>query len=311
MMNTMSLSVVINTKNSAVTLKKALDSVKSLADEIVIVDMRSTDETLSIAKKYTQKISSFNDVGYVEPARNFAISKATKDWVLVLDADEEVSDGLRQIIKQIISGQVDINGQADAYFIPRQNIIFNKKIEKTGWWPDYQLRLFKTGAVKWSDEIHSIPEVLGNTLSLPADDRFAIIHHNYQTVEQFVERLNRYTTAHLVTKNADDKSTPLTTAQLLETFTKELTSRLFAQKGIDEGVHGLGLSLMQSMYQVVVELKKWQNAGFPVSGNDQIETLSVIQAWQEELFFWIADWHVQHSSGLAKVIWKIRRRLRV
>jgi hypothetical protein len=307
----MSLSVVINTKNVAPTLEKALLSVKPIADEIVIVDMHSTDQTLSIAKKFTQKIFPFNDVGYVEPARNFAISKATKDWILVLDADEEVSPGLQDAIQKVVAGQLDPVWQADAYFIPRQNIIFNKKIDKTGWWPDYQLRLFKKDIVIWSDEIHSIPEVNGQVFSLPADEQLALIHQNYQSVEQFVERLNRYTTAHLTSRRVAESTMPLTSAALIETFTKEFTSRLFAQRGIDEGLHGVGLSLLQSMYQVVVELKKWQALGFSPSENDQEEALNVIQNWQEELYFWVADWHVQHSRGIPQLIWRVRRKLRI
>ena len=75
----MSISVVINTKNTEKTLAAALKSVVHVADEIIVVDMHSTDETVAIAKKYTSKIFQYKDVGYVEPARNFAIQKATQE----------------------------------------------------------------------------------------------------------------------------------------------------------------------------------------------------------------------------------------
>src|SRR5258708_5586692 len=191
----MSLSVVINTKNMGGTIRRALESIKDVATEIVIVDMNSTDETLKIAYQYTDKIFTYEkDLLFADPARNFALSKATGDWILVIDADEELSDSLKSMMKLIMSGKMDANLQADCYFIPRRNIIFGKRMEKTGWWPDYQLRFFKRGQAEWTDKVHTPPITHGKVVQLPAKDELAIIHHNYQTVAQYVERLNRYTT---------------------------------------------------------------------------------------------------------------------
>jgi glycosyltransferase involved in cell wall biosynthesis len=81
------LSVVINTKNAAKTLPRTLQSV-TFADEIVVVDMQSTDETKTLAAEVTDSIYDYDDVGYVEPARNFAISKASSEWIVIVDVDE-------------------------------------------------------------------------------------------------------------------------------------------------------------------------------------------------------------------------------
>src|SRR5688500_1083795 len=96
------LSVVINTKNSERTLKAALDSVQ-FATEIIVMDMHSKDDTTKIAEKAKAKVFTHPDVGYVEPARNAAIAKATHDWVFILDADEVVPEKLAKVLGEIVS----------------------------------------------------------------------------------------------------------------------------------------------------------------------------------------------------------------
>jgi glycosyltransferase involved in cell wall biosynthesis len=152
MEKTLLLSVVINTKNSSATLEKALGSVRSFADEIVVMDMQSTDNTLEIAKKYDCQVYSHKDVGYVEPARNAAIAKAKGEWIFILDADEEAPDKLKDLVSELSTTTTD------SYFVPRSNIIFGRAVN-TGWWPDYILRLFRKDHVTWSDELHAVPQV--------------------------------------------------------------------------------------------------------------------------------------------------------
>ena len=130
------ISVVINTFNEEKNIKGCLESVKWV-DEIVVVDMYSDDRTVQIVQDYTDKIFMHKRVGHVEPARNFAISKATGDWVLVLDADERVPRSLATKLKQIV--RENPHGVSAVSF-PRKNVFFNKWIRHTGWWPDYKRR---------------------------------------------------------------------------------------------------------------------------------------------------------------------------
>jgi len=144
-MNT--LSVVITAFNEERKIKECLESVKDLAWEIIIVDNSSTDKTVDVAKKYTQKIySQKNDPQNIDIQKNFGFSKARGEWILSLDADERVIPELAEEIRGEIEREE--NG-VKGYFIPRKNIIFGKWIEHTGWWPDYQLRLFKKGKGKY------------------------------------------------------------------------------------------------------------------------------------------------------------------
>lgn len=304
----MKLSVVIFTKNAETFLDTALKSVK-FADEIVVVDMMSTDNTVKIAKKYTTSIYAHEDVGYVEPARNFGISKAKGDWILILDADEEVSQELARVIKGVLKADEKGELTADCYYIPRKNLIFGKWIEKTGWWPDYILRFFKKGHIEWSDEIHSIPITSGEVRELPAVKEIAIIHHNYQHVEQYISRMNKYSSIQAEEiSNSDDLE--LNSKFIFRKFSSELLSRLFAQRGINDGSHGLSLSLLQAISEASVAMKVWDQRGFPETDKFQEEQLiEEIVQFKKELSYWIADWQVENNTGFVKFIWQIRRKL--
>lgn len=298
------VSVIINTKNAAKTLKRALDSVKQ-AQEIVIVDMHSDDDTIAIAKKYTSKIFKHADVGYVEPARNFAIQKATQDWVLLLDADEEFQPALLEKVKSLIETKSDVT----CYYIPRKNIIFGKWVEKTGWWPDYQPRLFKKDAVVWKDEVHSPPVITGNSEYLPVNSELAIIHHNYDSVSDYLQRLDRYTT--ISSKEDFTDKSKISGAELVKSFSDELLRRLFLDKGLDEGVHGVGLSFLQSMYQLVIQLKKWELQSTKDAAGSVSATIKQVTEFKKDLAYWIADYHVQHSSGFSQMVWRFRKKLKI
>ena len=169
----MKLSVVITTKNAATTLERTLESVK-FADEIVVVDMMSTDETVRIARKFTDNIFTTPDVGYVEPARNFSLSKARGEWILVVDADEVISETLRDYLLELLATDSDIA----SYSLARKNLIFGDWVQTAGWWPDYQPRLFRRGKVIWSDLLHSKPAIDGKSEKLPDKAELAIEHHN-------------------------------------------------------------------------------------------------------------------------------------
>lgn len=302
-MSSNSISVVINTKNAAATVKKALDSVQ-WAQEIIVMDMHSEDETEEIAKTAKAQIFTHPDVGYVEPARNKALEKATGNWILVLDADEEVPPSLAARLKQLAAG----DATADAYFLPRKNIVFSTWYQYAGWWPDYQLRFFKNGVVTWSEEIHQPPHIQGSHDHLAPQEKNALIHHNYQTVEQFLTRLNRYT-SHEVSSR--DQSNTTTTSDVISNFNNELMARLFKHKGIDGGVHGVGISYLQAMYELVVRLKQWQSNDFPETQHDQTQTIAELRQFQSALNYWIADWQATHTSGLAKLYWLVRKKLKI
>lgn len=300
----MTISVVINTKNAAATLDRALKSV-AWADQLVVMDMHSADDTKKIALKHKADFFTHPDVGYVEPARNAAIAKAKSDWVFILDADEEVPKSLATTLQRLAEG----DATAVAYYLPRKNIVFDHWYQHAGWWPDYQLRLFKKGSVEWSDQIHQAPKISGTHDFIAPIEEHAIIHHNYQTVEQFIDRLNRYTSHEVPSRAATAK--PANSKAVLTAFKNEFMARMFRHHGIDGGLHGVSLSLLQAMYESIVVLKQWQAAGFTPQPNQQQQAISALRQWQADLNYWIADWHIQHSSGLVQLWWRVRKRLKI
>ncbi len=300
----MNLSAVVNTKNCADSLERCLQSL-SFADEIVIVDMHSDDDTVKIARQFTDKIFYHKDVGYVEPARNFAIDQAQGEWILVVDADEAIAPSLAAKIEELMA-----DDDYESYFIPRKNIIFKRWIKGAGWWPDYQMRLFKKGKVVWQDKIHSIPKIKGSSHRLPARDDYAIIHYHYQTIQQFIERMNRYTDVEAdgIKLKFEQMMKPL-----LLSFHQEFLNRFFSKKAIELENHGIVLSYLQSFYQLVTQLKLWEKQGF-AEGSDntsQVQVIQYLESVLSEYRFWIADWHINHTSGVRRMYWRIRKKLKV
>jgi glycosyltransferase involved in cell wall biosynthesis len=291
----MTISVVIHTKNSEKTLASALNSV-IWADEMIVIDMHSTDSTVEIASHYTKHIFQFKDVGYVEPARNFGISKATSDWILILDADEEIPESLARRLQKLTILQTE------AWELPRKNLVFGHWLQYSGWWPDYIPRFFKRGSVDWPEFIHSVPKITGEVLQLPAEERFAIIHHNYPTVESFVDRLNKYTT---ITAMENKK----TDGTAFSSFWHEFESRFFLHEGYKDGEAGLHASLMQSFYEAVKYIKQWENLA---SKNAPVDVDKILNMLQPELAYWRADYKIRTSKNLLnRQYWRIRRKFKL
>ena len=113
------ISVVINTLNEEKNLPRAIKSVKDWVYEVVVVDMHSDDSTVELARSLGARIFNHKKMGYVEPARNYAITKAKGDWILVLDADEEIPGRLASKLKALAQ-----ESEASYYAVPRKNIVF-------------------------------------------------------------------------------------------------------------------------------------------------------------------------------------------
>lgn len=295
------LSVVINTLNEAKNLPKAIASVKSLADEIVVVDMQSDDGTPEIAKKLGAKVFNHKKTGYVEPARNFAISKTVNPWILVLDADEEVTLKLAQEIQKILK-----NPDADYYRIPRKNIIFGSWIKHSRWWPDYNIRLFKKDFVSWNEVIHMVPMTQGVGGQIEEKEELAIIHHNYETLEQFIERMNRYTSLHA--KIRFEEGYKFSWKDVVSKPMNEFLSRYFFGEGYKDGLHGLSLSLLQAFSELTLYLKIWQMEKFKKENTGINDVIDLMRDSEKELHFWQNDTLYKESG---KITDRIRRKFKI
>jgi len=179
------LSVVLITLNEAANLPRTLESV-SWAQEIVVVDSGSTDATLEIARKARAHIFEEPWKGF-SAQKNSAIAHASCDWVLSLDADEELSPELAREIQTLLSGEPAFS----AYRIPRLNHFLGRPLRHGGYWPDPKLRLFRSGTARFAERpVHESMETAGPIGKL----KNPLLHHCYPTLEDYIEHMNRYST---------------------------------------------------------------------------------------------------------------------
>lgn len=298
------ISAVVNTINEQDNIKRCLKSL-GFAHQIVVVDMESEDDTVSIAKKYTDDVHTHKKMGYVEPARNFAISKATGDWILLVDADEEIPKTLAEKLIEIAN-----KNEVDFVRTPRKNIIFNSWVQHSRWWPDRNVRFFKKGSVTWKDEIHSIPVTFGKGENLDADENLAIIHHHYQTIEQYLTRMFRY--SQIQSKQLLAEGYKFSPKDIIIKPTAEFLSRFFAGEGYKDGLHGLILAMLQAFSEFILYLQIWQKQGFT-----KTQSGSFYSVWFESLkdiSHQFNFWHYTMKLHLEKnkykkIILKIKRKL--
>lgn len=170
------LSVIIISKNEEERIKACLESVK-WADEIIVCDNGSTDKTLEIAKKYTDKIIRFENMDYAA-FRNKAFEQTSGEWVLYIDPDERVLSDLKMEIEELIR-----SNKYSAYAISRKNIIFGREVKYGPFWPDRVVRLLKKSEFEgWIGKIHEYPKFKGRL----GYSKNPLLHLTHREVDQIV-----------------------------------------------------------------------------------------------------------------------------
>src|SRR3989344_362141 len=256
----MKISVVISAYNEEKKIERCLKSVL-WADEVILVDNQSIDNTFRIAQKYADKIFSRPNSRMLNVNKNYGFKKASGEWILSLDADEIVEEKLREEIGYAINNsQTDEGKKICGFYIPRKNIIFKKWIRHTGWYPDYQLRLFKKGKGSFPENhVHEKIIIEGETKKM----KNHLLHENYETVSQFIQKLDLYTESEAETFISEGNRR--FDLQVFEMMRNEFLKRYFAEGGYKDDLHGLILSYLMSFYYLVVYAKIWEKSGFPES----------------------------------------------
>ena len=176
------ISAVILCLNEESMIEGALQSVK-FADEILVVDSFSTDRTLEIARRYTDRILQHKFEGYAAQ-KNWAHAQAAHDWVINVDADERITPGLAQEIRELLR-----NPRHNGYFITRTNFFLNKEIRYGSWRGDRVLRLFRRDKARYPDiQIHSELDMEGDA----GVCRGRMLHYSYRSLDDFVRRVQQY-----------------------------------------------------------------------------------------------------------------------
>ncbi len=297
------ITAIVTTHNAAKTLSDCLKSL-SFVDEIIVLDMESTDETRGIARKFHTKVISIPPAEYVELVRNTSVKEGTKPWILLVDPDETIPDQLQQKLLSLVD---DTHAQISAYKIARKNLVFGTWIQHSGWWPDYQIRFFKRGTVSWSGVIHEQPSVNGAVGVIDASSELAIEHTNYSSLDEYFQRMMRYTQAEVGDKSSKSL-TKINSDQLFLAFFNDFFRRYYQDEGYRDGLHGTSLALLQSLYQVTTALRIWEKQQFPYSANTVTDSTinQVISDWK----YWQASKMSLQTKGLKKAFWLLRKKLR-
>ncbi len=288
------ISIVISAFNAADCLAGTLASV-GWADEIILVDNESNDSTAQIAKRFKAKIFSKKNLAMLNVNKNFGFTKASSDWILSLDSDEEIPDSLAREIRNAVKTS-DILG----YWLPRKNIIFGKWIQHGLWWPDKQLRLFRRGYGKFPCvHVHEYLTVDGKTgdLSLP------FVHYNYSSISQYLRKMEAIYTESEVQK-LESSGYRISWMDAVRFPVSDFVKIFFAQHGIKDGLHGLVLALLQSFYSFIVFAKLWERAKFvDIELNLPLVTRELHERGKE-LAYWTKTAEIEEEGNPITRGWK-------
>ena len=240
-----SLSVIIITKNEAANIRACIESI-AWADEIIVVDSGSDDDTVEICRELGAQVFQLDWPGF-GVQKNRALSYASKEWILSLDADERVTPELRAEIEAAIS-----SGQADGFKLPRLSSFCGRFMRHSGWYPDYVLRLFRRGQGHFSEAlVHESVQLQGSVSRLQQP----LLHYSYRDFEDVLSKLNNYSGAAATMLQRRGKQGGLAQAVLhgLWAFIRTY----FLRAGFLDGREGFMLAVMNAENSYYRYIKLW------------------------------------------------------
>jgi len=244
------LSVTVITLNEEDALRRCLESV-AWADEIVVVDAESSDKTVEVARAFT-------DAVFVRPWRgfaaqkNFALDHASGDWVLSLDADEEVTPELRGEIVAVLERPAS---DVAAYAVARRNIFWGAWVRHGGLYPDWQVRLLRRGRGRFGDvSVHESVRVDGTVVRLASP----LLHRSYRDVADFLARADRYSS--LAAADRLRHGPPVNAAELVLRPLGRFLGMYVLRAGFLDGWRGFLLAVLYAYYVFIRSAKVWEGA---------------------------------------------------
>lgn len=246
------VSAIVNTLNEEYRLRDCLESLR-WADEIVLVDMHSEDQTRQIAKSFGCRVLLHERLGHVEPARQFSVDAAEHDWVLVVDPDERVSLGLADWIRN----QPD-SPDANGFRIPRRNHYGVNWMQCCGWFPDAQLRLYHRQHASYSDRMHRGLTIEGKVGTLPENGEAYLNHMCFDSLEDRFGSINRYSS--IAAKGLAKEGRHVGAMGLIGRTFFTFARAYFLQKGWRAGGVGAVLALERSVDTYFKYAKVWEFA---------------------------------------------------
>ena len=241
------LSVAIIAKNEAAAIGDALASV-GWADEIVVVDACSSDETAAIARRTAARVVVREWPGYVEQ-KNYAASLASHDWILSLDADERVTPALQDQIRRLMAGTPD----AAAYRVARVSWYLGRWVRTTDWYPDFQTRLYDRRLARWSGQhVHEAITADGRIGQLTGE----LQHFPYRDIADHLATIDRYTT--LAARQMYEGGRRAGVFDIAVHPVLAFLRNYIAKGGVRDGIPGLIISALNSYYVCLKFAKLWE-----------------------------------------------------
>ncbi len=241
------LSVTLITMNESGRIAPALESV-SWADEIVVVDAHSTDDTVEQARRFTDRVITRDWPGYVAQ-KNYAAAIASHDWVLSLDADERVTPELADQVRHLLTTDPPHAG----YRVPRVTFYLGRWWRTTDWYPDHQLRLYDRRRAAWQGRhVHESVRATGRTGRLTGE----LQHLAYRDVSHHLETIDRYTT--LAARQLLEDGTRASWIDLVAHPPAAFLRNYLLRRGILDGTPGLIVSGLNAYYVWLKYVKLWE-----------------------------------------------------
>lgn len=238
------ITAIIVVKGNPPHITESMESIKGFVKEIIVADIGIDTETKEKLTPYKITYVQIKEpVAYVELIREKLKKNVTQPYVLFLDPDEIIPAPLQKKWGELYD-------KYDFLETSRKNIIMGKWIQHSRWWPDYQIRLFKKESVTWPTVIHKQPTSSGNGYKLMASENLAILHFNYESMDEFFSKMTRYAKAEAF--NLVTTKTHLSFEKTVKDSVSEFISRYFAGEGYKDGMHGFILAFFQMMYPFLV-----------------------------------------------------------
>jgi (heptosyl)LPS beta-1,4-glucosyltransferase len=251
---TLDISVCIVCRNEADKLGKCLKSV-SWADEVIVMDLSSTDNSAAIAREYGARVVRHEPVSIVELVRNELSSEARGEWVLVLDPDERVTPGLAQELRHLANRK-----DFDAVVIPRMNFDLGYPPGNPIHRYEPQLRMFRRARVKWPMIPNALPRVINDRLHrLPSRDDLVIIHDRSRNIPEVLDRIIRYAPAEA--QSMVDRGQTFTAKNMLITLARSVDKQFIAAQPWKDGVPGILRAAILVAFKFYVWAAFWQLSG--------------------------------------------------
>lgn len=243
------ISGIIIARDAEQIIKNCVKSL-SFADEIVVVDNGSKDNTIEICRKLGCKVYEYG-MGSYPDWRNFGREKATGRYLIYLDTDEVIDEGLKEEVKKHVS---DWPTGIACFAIPRKNIIFGKWLKHGGWYPDYVIRLFdKKHLFKWENELHEQPKFTGELGYLKSP----IIHYKENTLSQMLTKTNKW--SEVEAKLMYDSNHPsMTVGRFLSAIVREFFYRFVKKSAFLDGGEGIVMGIYQVYSRFISYAKLWE-----------------------------------------------------